>query len=233
MAKAPSPSFRAVEKLGMENPELDAALKSSGIMQLGYDPSVLVQEGRPKDYERTNLYGAYIPDPKDTQYEKIKQEAEARGLDEAVYVGKSKGLDRYIESMGEEQTAELYGLKNKKELQKLNEYLKSDDYLRKTMFEEFFHRGMTKELGEDLGNREQDLLMAAMRLREAPKKIKPLLEKYITKMEGGLPNKKAYELLDKYEALAKEKLKERYDVKGKYAGGFMDKPLYDTKKDIF
>jgi hypothetical protein len=56
MAKAPSPSFRAVEKLGMENPELDTALKSSGIMQLGYDPRVLIQEGRPKDYEKTNLF---------------------------------------------------------------------------------------------------------------------------------------------------------------------------------
>jgi hypothetical protein len=40
---------------------------------------------------------------------------------------------------------------------------------------------MTKELGEELSNQEQDLLMAAMRLREAPKKIKPLLEKYITR----------------------------------------------------
>jgi hypothetical protein len=109
MAKAPSPSFRAVEKLGMENPELDTALKSSGIMQLGYDPRVLIQEGRPKDYEKTNLFGAYVPEGKDTQYGKIKEEAEARGLDEAVYVGKSKGLDRYIEAMGEDQTAELYG----------------------------------------------------------------------------------------------------------------------------
>lgn len=33
--------------------------------------------------------------------------------------------------------------------------------------------------------------------------------------------------------MAKEKLKERYNVDGKYAGGFIDKPLYDTKKDIF
>ena len=138
MAKAPSPSFRAVEKLGMENPELDTALKSSGIMQLGYDPRVLIQEGRPKDYEKTNLFGAYVSEGKDTQYGKIKEEAEVRGLDEAVYVGKSKGLDRYIEAMGEDQTAELYGLKNKKELNKLNEYLKSDDYLRKLCLKNFF-----------------------------------------------------------------------------------------------
>jgi hypothetical protein len=43
--------------------------------------------------------------------------------------------------MGEDQTAELYGLKNKKELNKLNEYLKSDDYLRKTMFDRIFSSG--------------------------------------------------------------------------------------------
>ena len=210
-----SPSFRAVEKLGIENPELDQALKTSGIMQLGYDPRVLIQEGRPKDYEKTNLYGVYVPEGKDTQFKKVKEEAEARGLDEA---GKSKGLDRYIEAIGEDQTAELYGLKNKKELNKLNEYLKSDDYLRKTLFEEFFHRGMIKELGEELSNQEQDLLMAAMRLREAPKDIKPLLEKYITEMEGGLPSEKAYDLLDEYEAQANEMIKKRFN---------MDKPLYE------
>lgn len=211
-----SPSFRAVEKLGIENPELDTALKSSGIMQLGYDPSVLIQEGLPKAYEKTNLYGLYLPPGKETQFEKIKEEADVRGLDEAVYVGKSKGLDRYIDAYGEDKTAEIYGLKNKKELQKLNDYLKSDDYLRKTMFEEFFHRGMSKLDGEKLSNQNQDLLMAALRLREAPKNIKPLLEKYIIAMEGGLPSEQAYKLLDEYETKAK----------GKYKGGYIDKPLY-------
>jgi len=213
-----TPSFRAIEKLGIENPELDQALKTSGIMQLGYDPSVLIQEGLPKAYEKTNLYGLYLPEGKETQFEKIKEEADVRGLDEAVYVGKSKGLDRYIDAIGEDKTAELYGFKNKKELKKLNEYLKSDDYLRKTMFEEFFHRGMNMLDDEKLSNQNQDLLMAALRLREAPKDIKPLLEKYIIAMEGGLPSEKAYDLLDKYEKKANEMLKKRFN---------MDKPLYE------
>lgn len=215
------PSFRAVEKLGMENPELDTALKSSGIMQLGYDPSILIQRGPVERYERTNLAGTYLPDTsKDTDLNLVKEEALKRNLDEVVYAGTTKGLDRYIDIIGEDDTVELYGLKNKRELRKLNDYLKSDDYLRKTMFEEFFHRGMVKGLESDLNNQEQDLLMSALRLREAPKKIRPLLEKYIKKMEGGLPNKRAYELLDEYEAEARAKLE------GRYKGGYIDKPLY-------
>jgi hypothetical protein len=34
-------------------------------MQIGYDPRVVIQEGRPKDYEKTNLYGGYVPEGKD------------------------------------------------------------------------------------------------------------------------------------------------------------------------
>lgn len=215
-----SPSFRAVEKLGIENPELDQALKTSGIMQLGYDPSILIQRGPVERYESTNLGGLYLPDTsEDTRYDLVKEEAEKRNLEEAVYVKTDKGVDRYIEAMGEDQTAELFGLQNKKELNKLNNYLKSDDFLRKTLFEEFFHRGMVKGFGEDnLSNQNQDMLISAFRLKEAPKDIKPLLEKYIKKMEGGLPSEKAYDLLDEYEAKANEMLKKRFN---------MDKPLYE------
>lgn len=214
-----SPSFRAVEKLGIENPELDQALKTSGIMQLGYDPSILIQRGPVERYEKTNLFGVYLPDTsKNTDVELIKEEALKRNLDEAVYAGTTKGLDRYIKAVGEDETAELFGLDNKKELKKLNDYLKSDDYLRKTLFEEFFHRGMVKGLKSDFGNLSQDLLIAAFRLKEAPKDIKPLLEKYIKKMEGGLPNEQTYNILNKLEKEANEMLKKRFN---------MDKPLYE------
>ena len=202
-------SYRAVEKLFMDNPNLVNAFKSSPIFSLGFDPSSLIQYlQNPIQSNKVNIYdstlqGAYSWNaPKGSSI--LAKEAEKRDMNEYVY---ANPLDRnYIDKMDRmlekpENQLEM----SREEFDNLKNYMGSDNYTHSTMFEEFFHRGM-RQIDPEIGNEDQDMLLSALRIKNAPDDLKDSMKKFVKYMERGLPTKSAYNAIEEYEQKAKEVL---------------------------
>jgi len=202
-------SYRAVEKLFMDNPNLVNAFKSSPIFSLGFEPSALIQYlENPIQSNKVNLYdtplqGAYSPNaPKGRSI--LAKEAEKRDMEEYVY---ANPLDRnFIDKMDRILQKPEDQLKmSREEFDKLKDYMGSDNYTHSTMFEEFFHRGM-RQIDPEIGNDDQDMLLSALRIKNAPDDLKDSMKKFVKYMERGLPTKSAYNAIEEYEQKAKEVL---------------------------
>ena len=243
----PAMSFRAMEKLGMENPFINDALKKSNIFALGYDPNRLIQNlinedtGRNFGITESNLGGMYVPE----NYQErnigtrdiIHKEAEQRGLEKGGYayvnpLDKNMFLrpERLYTEQGREDPIGDAAKKNdmsREDYIKLRDYMQSNEYLYGTMFEEFFHRGVMDKLGKDYSNQQQDDMLSILRYNEAPKEIKPLMKKYI-EMSEGLKSDKMGLIGDRLESL-ESKAKRIMDEKNKdYVVG---KNIFDSIKD--
>jgi len=193
----------------MDNPNLVNAFKSSPIFSLGFDPSSLIQYlQNPIQSNKVNIYdstlqGAYSWNaPKGSSI--LAKEAEKRDMNEYVY---ANPLDRnYIDKMDRmlekpENQLEM----SREEFDNLKNYMGSDNYTHSTMFEEFFHRGM-RQIDPEIGNEDQDMLLSALRIKNAPDDLKDSMKKFVKYMERGLPTKSAYNAIEEYEQKAKEVL---------------------------
>jgi hypothetical protein len=193
----------------MDNPNLVNAFKSSPIFSLGFEPSSLIQYlQNPIQSNKVNVYdstlqGAYSWNaPKGSSI--LAKEAEKRDMNEYVY---SNPLDRnYIDKMDRmlekpENQLEM----SREEFDNLKNYMGSDNYTHSTMFEEFFHRGM-RQIDPEIGNEDQDMLLSALRIKNAPDDLKDSMKKFVKYMERGLPTKSAYNAIEEYEQKAKEVL---------------------------
>lgn len=243
----PAMSFRAMEKLGMENPFIEEALKKSNVFALGYNPNRLIQNllnedtGKGFSVTESNFAGSYLPE----NYEQrnigardiVKTEGERRGFDKGGYayvnpLDKTLFLrpERLYREQGREDpigdAAKINDM-SKEDYIKLRDYFESNDYLYGTMFEEFFHRGVMDKLNKDYSNQYQDNILSILRYNEAPKEIKPLIKKYIENTEGlksdklGLLGKK----LESLESQAKRMIEENNK---NYVTG---KNVFDSLKD--
>jgi len=240
MAKKSSPSFRAVEKLGMENAGLDALLKSDPLFQYGYDPSVLVQRFTGGDYRTTDFQSKNQSDTLKKTLGKVPElyeEIEKRGLEEDVVYIEPKSDIKNIYSVG--GLKEQLGFSDK-EANLVKEYLETLP-AEKAYEHEFQHRGIErlKENTDFEQTKGDHMMMYSDYVEKADKKYQPILRKLYNGLFGTdffsdkKRTKELSNMFDEVKNKAAEELKKRYDVNGKYAGGFIDKPLYDTKKDIF
>jgi hypothetical protein len=243
----PAMSFRAMEKLGMENPFIEEALKKSNVFALGYDPNRLIQNllnedtGRGFNITKSNFAGSYLPENyKERNFKGrdiVNAEGERRGFEKGGYayvnpLDKNMFLrpERLFTEQGSKDpvgNAAKMNDMSKEDYIKLRDYMQSNEYLYGTMFEEFFHRGVMDKLNKDYSNQYQDNILSILRYNEAPKEIKPLMKKYIENTEG-LKSDKLGLLGDKLESLESQ-AKRMIDEKNKdYVTG---KNVFDSLKD--
>jgi len=247
----PAMSFRAMEKLGMENPFIEEALKKSNVFALGYDPNRLIQnllnenllneKGKEFNITKSTFAGSYLPENyKERNFEGrdiVKEEGEKRGFEKGGYAYVNpldKNLFLRPERLFREQgskdpvgNAAKMNDMSKEDYIKLRDYMQSNEYLYGTMFEEFFHRGVMDKLNKDYSNQYQDNILSILRYNEAPKEIKPLMKKYI-EMSEGLKSDKMGLLGNKLESLESQ-AKRMIDEKNKdYITG---KTVFDSLKD--
>lgn len=214
---AKSPSFRAVEKLGIEYPNLDKALKEDPLFQYAYDPKMLVQYfgGNPDMSLRgiAGLYGYgnflnYLP-------KNMKEEVERRGLvEEMVYADpevKKEPVSRATKNL------------TNKEKEIVADYL-SNLPKEDTIQHEFLHRAF-RMMDYD-GFIDDHELIYSKAIDKAPDNIKPVLEKYY---EALYTNENFPEASLKFDKTSRERNAKIMKSLEKKAGSLMDKPLYENE----
>ena len=231
--KKTSPSFRAVEKLGIENKGLESLLKSDPLFQYGYDPSVLVQRFTGGDYTTTDFQSkdqSGILKKRLGKVPELYDEIEKRGLEEDVVYIEPKSDIKNIYSVG--------GLKEKlgfsdKEANLVKEYLGSLP-AEKAYEHEFQHRGieLLKENTDFQQTKGDHMMMYSDYVEKADKKYQPVLRKLYNELFGTdlfsdkKKTKELSNLFDEVKDKAALELEKRADTRGKYKGGYIDKPLY-------